>query len=57
MKKQEWETLDTQRVLEKVRAQRESITSGNVGSYPIPIGNKPLRSVVPVKPKKKKNNK
>jgi hypothetical protein len=57
MAKQDWETLDTQKVLEKVRAQRESITSGNVGSYPVPIGNEPLRPVATVKPRKKREKK
>jgi hypothetical protein len=56
MARQEWETLDTQKVLEKVRAQRESITSGNAGSYPVPIGGEPIRPVIP-KSKKSKEKK
>lgn len=53
MDRQQWQTLDTQKVMERARAQKECTTSGNVGGFEVPIGREPLRPAVPVKPKKK----
>lgn len=49
-----WEPLDTKKLLEKQRKQKESITSGNVGSFEVPLGTEVLRPPLVKKPKKKK---
>lgn len=55
-----WETLDTEKVLERNREQHEQTTSSGVGGYETPLGG-PLRPPVPpyqsVPKKKKKDRK
>jgi len=45
----DWEDLDTEKLLRKNREQREQTTSGGVGGYERPLGG-PLRPAVPVPP-------
>lgn len=52
----DWDTLDTEKLLRKQREQHEQTTSGNVGGYAVPLG-EPMRPAAPApapKPKIKK---
>jgi len=49
-KKSPWETLDTEAVLAKQRAQVEATTTANVGAYPVPLGQPLRRAPPPVRP-------
>lgn len=54
----DWDTLDTEKLLRKQREQHEQTTSGNVGGYAVPLG-EPMRPAVPEptsKPKTKKKS-
>ena len=39
-----WELLD---VAELMNRRNEATTSGNVGAYPVPLGQRPMRSAFP----------
>jgi hypothetical protein len=47
----DWETLDTDNVLQRQRDQHEQTTSAGVGGYETPLG-APLRPVAPIPPYK-----
>jgi len=54
---EEWETLDTEKVLRRNREQHEQTTSAGVGGYETPLG-EPLRPPIPpYKPVKKPDKK
>jgi hypothetical protein len=53
----DWETLDTKKVLEKRKRQQQETTSGSVGAFAVPLGAEPMRPPMVVKPKKKKSKK
>jgi hypothetical protein len=47
MSDQDWQTLDTKKLLQQQQQQHEETTSAGVGGFAVPIG-KPLRRQVPV---------
>lgn len=57
----DWDTLDTEKLLRRQREQHEQTTSGGVGGYEVPLG-APLRPPIPPyepveQPKKKRPKK
>jgi len=54
----DWDTLDTEKLLRKRQDQHEQTTSAGVGGYAVPLGGEPMRPAVPApKPKPKKKSK
>ena len=57
----DWETLDTEKVIRRQRDQNEQTTSAGVGGYERPLGSPvrppvaPYTAVPPKKPSKKKS--
>lgn len=59
----DWEDLDTEKLLRRQREQHEQTTTGNVGGYEVPLGGPlrppvpPYQPVEPPKPKKRPKRK